>query len=340
MNVRIGGLIVHERRGALPEAPPAPSLGAVSVFPRFEPIDPDSVATLIALWSRIQEDEPRAVLAPWFVHTCHGRIATVDIADLHGNLVVRYQWSVDEAPIYSLFGMQDLVASAVELLDGIRDLGHDPIVNQISDHQAAVLRDVPGILLEREPDRDEYVVDAARHSALQGHAYKSLRYGINHFTEQHAGRIDVHMVDVSDAERLAFLASVLLEMPNSSSRTGNDTDAWEGACLDAFLRNPIGDPVRMFTVEIDSAVRAIGVFEAAIGHDAVVFHVFRSDSRYEGLLDFGVWALAEAASRQGFRELNLEEDLGIPGLRSKKHHLRPARMILHYTIRPDWRSEF
>ena len=300
----------------------------------MRPMDPDSVNALNQLWGRVQQDEPRAVLAPWFVHTCHGRVSTVDTAELRGNLVVRYRWNADDDPVYSLFGTQDLEAAAVELLAGIREHGHEPIVRQVSERQAGILRAVPGLWVEREAERDEYVLDTARHSALEGHAYKRMRYAIRHLTEQHRGRIEVRMVDTSDPGELALVESVLHAMPNSSQMTGNDNGAWESACLESFLRKPMGAPVRVFAIEIDETVRGIGVFEAAIGHSAVVFHILRTDSRYEGLVDFGVWALAQAAARQGIAELNLEEDLGLPGLRRKKQHLHPARMITHYTLRP------
>ena len=346
MGVRIGGLVVRERRdgsrGAASDIPTGSALQAASpsvAFPVMQPIDPDSVEALTQLWARVQQDEPRAVLAPWFVHTCHGRLSTVDTAELRGNLVVRYQWNAHDAPVYSLFGTQDLERTAVELLAGIRGLGHDPVVRQVSEQQSQILRSVPGLRIDREPERDEYVLDTTRHSALDGHTYKRMRYAIRHLTEQHRGRIEVRMVDAADPDELAMIESVLLAMPNSSQRTGNDNDAWESACLATFFRNPIGAPVRMFVIEIDGSVKGVGVFELAVGHSAVVFHILRTDSRYEGLVDFGVWVLAQAASRQGIAELNLEEDLGLPGLRRKKEHLHPARMITHYTLRPATGSE-
>jgi hypothetical protein len=335
VKVRIGDLVIRERRGqstarrqvVLPK-PARHFTDDVVPFPLMESIDADSVSTLVRLWSCVQQDEPRSVLSPWFVHTCHGRISTVD-------LVVRYQWKVDTAPVYSLFGRHALTATATQLLAGIRQLGHEPIVHQISSRQAEMLRSMPGLLIDREPERDEYILDTSRHSALEGHAYKHLRYSIRHLTEQHRGRIVVRMVDTADPSELEALEARVLSMPNSSQVTGNDNGAWESACLLTFLHRPIGRPVQIFTIEIAGTVRGIGVFEAAIDRDAVVFHILRTDSRYEGLVDFGVWALAQAAARQGFTELNLEEDLGIPGLRAKKQHLHPARMIKHFTMRPS-----
>jgi hypothetical protein len=153
-------------------------------------------------------------------------------------------------------------------------------------------------------------------------------------TEQHRGKIAVRMVDTGNPDQLAEIQERLVAMPNSSWRTGNDEDAWESACLSEFLRRPMGAPVKMFVITIAGRIRGIGVFEVAIGHDAAVFHILRTDSRFEGLVDFGIWAMAHATARQGLRELNLEEDLGLPGLRRKKEHQHPLRMITAFTLRP------
>ncbi len=334
--VRLGGLIVRERRHPLPEPPRVARGGSAAwpaaQFPDMEPIDPDAVADLRELWARVQQDEPRSVLAPWFVHACHGRIATVHTADLRGNLVVRYQWAVDQAPVYSIFGTKDLQTAAAEALAAIAERGDQPALHQVSEQQAAVLRDVPGLRLERERDRDEYVLDTARHAALDGHAYKRMRYAIRHFTEKHHGAIEIRMLDAADPEQVAVIRQALHAMQSSSQRTGNDPDAWEAACLAEFARRPIGEPVRVFAIEIAGIVRGIGVFEVAIGHDAAVFHILRTEARFDDLVEFGVWALAQACAWQGITELNLEEDLGLPGLRRKKEHLHPARMIRHYRL--------
>jgi hypothetical protein len=338
--VRIGDLVVRERRGqrqpdqVTPSSATASPAAGAAAFPRMAPIDPDSVALLTRVWARSQEDEPRSLMSPWLAHTCHGRLSAMDVAELHGNLVVRYKWSEHGSPVYSLFGRNELERTAVDLLAGISELGHDPIVEQISERQATELRSVPSLRVARQPERDEYVLDAARHAALDGHSYKRLRYSIRHLTEQHHGKIAVRMVDSSNPAQLAEIEARLVAMPNSSWRTGNDEDAWESACLSEFLRKPMGAPVKMFVITIAGSIRGIGVFEVAIGHDAAVFHILRTDSRFEGLVDFGIWALAHATARQGLRELNLEEDLGIPGLRRKKEHQHPSRMITAFTLRP------
>lgn len=333
--VRIGDLVIRERRGS---SSAAQSAGLVASqawgnarFPEMAIVDPDNVDALRTLWSTVQCEEPRSVLAPWFVHTCHGRVGSVHASELRGNLVVRYQWEANRPAVFSLFGTQDLEQSTLDALAGIAAMGQDPVLHQVSERQADILRHASRLRLERERERDEYVLDTESHAALEGHAYKRMRYAIRHFVDQWSD-VHIRMLDAMDPDHLTLLANSLSAMPNSSHMTGNDGGDWEEACLREFLRRPIGSPIQIFAIEIDRHVRGIGIFELAIDHRAVVFHVLRTDAQFDGLVEFGIWALARACARQGIAELNLEEDLGLAGLRRKKEHLHPARMITHYRL--------
>lgn len=88
---------------------------------------------------------------------------------------------------------------------------------------------------------------------------------------------------------------------------------------------------------VGGAIRANGAIVAfslgeALNPETLVIHIEKADSRMEGLYQLinNEFCKAEAA---GYRYVNREQDLGIPGLRKAKESYHPLRMIEAFRIR-------
>ncbi|MCK9431947.1 MAG: phosphatidylglycerol lysyltransferase domain-containing protein [Candidatus Omnitrophica bacterium] len=83
-------------------------------------------------------------------------------------------------------------------------------------------------------------------------------------------------------------------------------------------------------IRVGGVIRAMAVAEA-LNPETMVMHIFKADSGIPGLYQT---MLNEFLRCRGgnFKYLNLEQDLGIPGLRASKESYHPVRMIKKYTI--------
>lgn len=99
-----------------------------------------------------------------------------------------------------------------------------------------------------------------------------------------------------------------------------------------------GEMIKNFTalgivggaIKIKMRIRAIALAER-LNQDAMVMHILKADPNIKGLYQtiMQEFLLREAG---GFKYVNLEQDLGVEGLRKSKFSYHPLKMIKKYTI--------
>ncbi len=77
---------------------------------------------------------------------------------------------------------------------------------------------------------------------------------------------------------------------------------------------------------------AFTVWEELPGGIYCQAHFRKTDRSYEGLTAYVQHEESRVLSHRGYRLMNLEQDLGIPGLRAYKASLRPCGFLRKYTI--------
>ena len=65
----------------------------------------------------------------------------------------------------------------------------------------------------------------------------------------------------------------------------------------------------------------------------------KADPAYHGAFSVLENETAKNMFKKGFEYANLEQDLGIPGLRKTKQLWRPSRMLFKYSVKPRWTSK-
>jgi len=88
---------------------------------------------------------------------------------------------------------------------------------------------------------------------------------------------------------------------------------------------------------VGGAIRIRGKVEAvvlaeALNPDTLVLHIMKADPDIEGLYQT---ILNEFLGREarGFEYVNMEQDLGVPGLRKSKLSYQPCQLLMKYTLR-------
>ena len=61
-------------------------------------------------------------------------------------------------------------------------------------------------------------------------------------------------------------------------------------------------------------------------------HFLKTDRRYEHASDFLLWKTMQAGHQSGFSVFNMQQDLGVPGLRKWKQSWNPTRFLKKYVI--------
>ena len=87
-----------------------------------------------------------------------------------------------------------------------------------------------------------------------------------------------------------------------------------------------------FGIEDGETLVAFSVWEELPGGIYCQAHFRKADRSYEGLAAYLQHEESRLLADRGYRLMNVEQDLGIPGLRAHKSSLRPCGFLRKYTI--------
>lgn len=313
---------------------------ALPAFPTMEAVRPAHLPALRDLTARFDNysDFDPTSLWGWSGSVPSGfRVATSN-----GNLVVEFADYLSGERFLSFIGDREVGDTATALLSHAEET-HDVAVElRLVPQVAAEELDRRRFEVVEDPDAADYLYLSAEGAQMSGVRYKSLRSTRNSWGRRWGAQAELRWLDRAEllSQRDAILSLVrtwsavrsgepdtphapdadqevrafarLLETPTV---WGDGLDGWSGVCMIA------GELSAVFINEREG--------DRLSGH----FLKVTDDAAGKGFLGWYFVELCRRAEAAGIRELNLQQDLGIPGLRAAKQQLRPSRMLRKYLVR-------
>lgn len=314
-----GPLVVEPLRG-LPEFPDTEPLGLAHVESVCEhglEHDPYSDFNAASLWG-------------WGGSVEEGyRVAR------HGaNLVVEFGDYLTGERFLSFFGTDRPARTARALLRSQRSGGRP--LRLVPEVTAAGLDPAEFEVVE-DPDAADYLYLTAEGASPTGKRYRSLRYSHNVWEKRWADRSELHWMSTA---ALAAMLPEILELVDRWRNRGTDGAA-HGEHERCALAHLLGAPPEVTAgldgwsgvATTDGELTAVFVNEVDDGR-RLTGHYLKATDAPPGER-FQAWFFVELcrrASHAGIALLNLQQDLGIPGLRAAKEALRPHRKLRKYSV--------
>lgn len=135
-----------------------------------------------------------------------------------------------------------------------------------------------------------------------------------------------------DAERLR---SGLLDLLDRWSATRGKADD-EGVLLERHAVERLHAAWQDLDLAVTASMTATGsspLMWMSWCPDCAIAHIIKADVSYRGSFSLLARSTAEYLSTLGIREYNIQEDMGIEGLRTSKLRWRPVRMERLYRVR-------
>ena len=182
------------------------------------------------------------------------------------------------------------------------------------------LREQVPFPLHFQYDRDssEYLYDVDAHCSMKGTRFSKLRYEIRQLEQAH--RMTSKPLDNSDKEAVETILRAWAEQKHLEyGRHEGDLDA-----VISLFRNGHTLGVRGIMVFMDGMPAAIAA-GAPLSEEGCDLCLYKQSVRERGL---GIYTFRKFVEQlQGtYRFINMEEDIGIPGLRIHKQKLQPDGM--------------
>lgn len=188
------------------------------------------------------------------------------------------------------------------------------------------IRDFKGLIVKEDPDNFDYIISVRELTKLRGSKWRDFRKEVNRFRSKFEYQfvpIDLASYYIRKSiERLILLWAQQVKIQDVEIE------------LEATRRHmEFSDYHDCFSFGLYVGGEMVGYSLNQIIHDGYyIGHFGKSDRKYDGASRLMEYECAKFFERKGCLFVNLEQDLGIEGLRNMKRSLNPVGYIKKYVI--------
>jgi hypothetical protein len=188
----------------------------------------------------------------------------------------------------------------------------------------------PEFEIIEDPDNHDYLLSVNDLASLEGSRNKHTRELVNRFLRDYGETASFRECDVSDpplVERLHALFRI------REAATGIDHEECQKE-LTAFqrsLKQQINTSLRTFGIFVEEQLQALLVYEQISASEGLA-HFCKANTAIRGIYQYMWHALGKTLQAEGVTIINIEQDLGLPGLRASKQYLRPVDQLKKYAV--------
>ena len=248
---------------------------------------------------------------------------------LGDNLVVLFNDYGTNERFLSFLGVDEVDQAARRLLDYARTHGiveELRLVPQITAFAAAVNTD---LVVRPAPEHQDYILSTEQWTALPGKEFKNVRNAISKLRRRHGA--ECRVIDLADPRVQQQVDAIFGQWVVDRARAGQQETVNESLAVR-----------RLFSLERPQDLLGVGCF---VGDRLVGFsinerltdgyamgHYTKATDEFPGAYVMLLECTARTLRAEGYTRLNIQQDLGIPGLASAKQRYRPRGYLRKYRI--------
>lgn len=306
-------------------------------IPRFPLMTPLRGVALTSYAAKFGDTAPISDLSPnnllvWF----DDEIAPVLVGRLAGGLVVEVAGSLlaghEKSGWVSITGDEVSASDLLQVIASAERAGKS--VQMISGSIVGRLRCDGRLRFSEQHGDFDYVLSTLHLAELRGSSLAAFRGRVRRFQRRHGETIKVEVHAVRDLGMK--LVKVLDEWSQirSFGPNGNDPTRIDKRALERLVNNQwqMPYPHQVMTFAIDGQLAGFSVFHKISRRWAIGNHV-KWDEKYAGICDVMAYELAMHLRNEGVECVNIEQDMGIPGIAAYKRSLAPVDYLRRYSAR-------
>ncbi|MCC6944479.1 MAG: GNAT family N-acetyltransferase [Thermomicrobiales bacterium] len=297
-------------------------------FPWFKPIDLSDRPAVEAMIAGYPPFADFNFVELW----CWNRGQHGGIAALDGNLVVRWEDVITGELFLSFIGTNKVERTAEKLIAYAKERGIEPRLQAVP---GVVVDSGPGfgnsLVVEEDVHNSDYLLSVSDWVAMSGSRFKNKRNAIHRLERHHHPRLE--RLDLSDASIRKEIMALCQTWADQRNRTAAETEA-EFAAIENLL--DLAQELELDRLVVLGAYTGDQLIGFSINEilpdDYALGHFAKADYRFEGVYPYMLSGLARILQDAGVRYLNIEADLGDPGLAISKKLCSPAGRLRKFVI--------
>jgi len=248
------------------------------------------------------------------------------------SLIVRFDNPFDSDRInYTLIGKRNCGKALHRLLRWQQAMHLDKRVVMVPEIVIKNLGQIHAPLnISEDIDNLDYVCDVDRMSSPSGKDFVKYRHALTHFKTHYEDGLSVQVANLADTSQRTELINSLHTW--DSTYRQSDQSRLEGAALDRLFVLADILPVNCLVVRHNDKIISFAIFQIAPQPSYAIVNHLKCNNEYRYIFDATFSYLINELSSRNIHYVNIEQDLGIPGLREHKRRLRPVLYLRRYTV--------
>lgn len=260
------------------------------------------------------------------------------VAQLNGNLVVEFRHYVSGDPFLSFIGATEPTKTSLTLLEAARcDADVSNELRLVSQYVVEPLAGDPRFLFDLDPDERDYLYSPREFASLEGRAHRKVRNRLNQFEQASATAGGIDIVEAPPeflGTRRRSITALLDRWSQGATDGVQESDNERMAIM--RLCESVGHLKELTELYFHVAIQGDDIYgfvvNEMLGDNTLAMHFCKSDGRISGLSTRLFVETMKFANDLGVKMVNLEQDLGIPGLRTYKEQLNPNGYLHKYRV--------
>lgn len=253
-------------------------------------------------------------------------------SNLHGNLVIKFTDYMTGDYFYTFIGAVQVSKTAEELINHAAEIGIQTELKLIPEVVAAKL-DASLFSIAEDPDNLDYVLSVEKLANYEGPELASKRRAMNIF----ARRTPEHRFEIIDlaSEQVRYDIEKLFIVWHTQKIEDGDLasdSAHEYIAMNRCITSAKALDLTAAGLYVGDSLVAFWIL-GLLDNGYSISHFEKADiKKYQGVFPFFKKLVGEYLLTKNITHINLEQDLGIPGLRQSKNAYSPVEFLHKYKV--------
>lgn len=248
----------------------------------------------------------------------------IEYAIVNSNLVIKFLEYDGSNYFYSFFGNSQIEKTAIDLLNLATINSHIPTLKLIPEHCLYEFQ-FNNILVDEDKDNFDYVLSVEKLVSLTGPKLHQKAKSLKHFIREYPD-VEIKIGTIPDNQKNIHQ---ILEKWQGSYRK-NKINNNEIKAIHRSIKFAKYFSAQILLIMQDNEPIGFTIFEI-VQHRYCISSFQKADDTYYGIYEFMNNQLAIYLQKQGVEFINIEQDLGLPGLRQAKQKYDPT-FLKKYSI--------
>lgn len=259
------------------------------------------------------------------------------MSTLNGNIILSYSAPDDVVNSgVSIVGTKDIDSTVDAVFCELRQQNKPVRLVHVPDFVVEGIVDRERFNIEEERDYDEYILPVEKLYPQSAIPLHDTRRKISKFVREvgNGQRAEMRELDITNPGCLDLVLSSYKKWPAKTSHSSDED--WEFRVMRKALANAKAWGIHNSCLFVDGKLNGFVLYQMSASGDCMILNHLRVNYELPYAFIYVLYCCAERAGRLGAKSLNIEMDLGIPGLRFFKSHITSFTLLRKYTIAPKF----